>query len=175
MVFPSISRVSPQALTGQHEAAPTPATGQGGGAPQATARPAISGPLSGLSPAAANPRAPGAGPRPLGMPAQRLKIKGLPSPRAGDASAHAAAPSSACASEGATHAAGNPDATHTPGKPAPEHWTDVGSAVLASQHAALETMLMQNAMSQIQNQTALNQAQTSLREEAGKSMKALSQ
>lgn len=176
MPLPSISHVSPQALTGLQETAPKPAAGQPAGSNPPKARPAVCGPLSGLAPSAAKPRAsaPGAGPRPLGMPAQRLKIKGLPS--AGAAAARNLTPSTRSASEGAaTHATRNPEATDTPVKPASEHPADVNSAIAASQQAALDTMLMQNAMSQIQNQVSVNQALNSVREELGKSVKALSQ
>ena len=129
MALSSISHISPQALTGLEEAAPKPATGQAGGSNQTKARPAIGGPLSGLAPAAAKPRtsAPGAGPRPLGMPAQRLKIQGLPSARSGVAAGRAPTPSATSASKGAApHETTNPDATDTPAKPASEHPTDCG-------------------------------------------------
>lgn len=178
MALSSISHVSPQALTGLEEAAPKPAAGQPGGSNQTKARPAMGGPLSGLAPSAAKPRtsSTGAGPRPLGMPAQRLKIMGLPSARPGAASARNLTPSATSASEGAaTHATRNPDAADTPAKPASEHPADVNSAIAASQQAALDTILMQNAMSQIQNQVSVNQALNSVREELGKSVKALSQ
>lgn len=178
MALPSISHISPQALTGLEEAAPKPATGHPAGSNPTKARPAVGGPLSGLAPSAAKSRtsAPGAGPRPLGMPAQRLKIKALPPARSGVPSAPAATPSTTSASEGAaTHATRNPDATDTPAKPASEHPADVNSAIAASQQAALDTILMQNAMSQIQNQVSVNQALNSVREELGRSVKALSQ
>lgn len=177
----SISQVSPQALTGLtglHEPAPKPATGKADGTNPTKARPPIGGPLSGLAPAAAKLRtsASGAGPRPLGMPAQRLKIKGLPSARAGAASAHSPTPSATSASQGAaTHATRNLDATDTPAEPASEHPVDVNSAIAASQQAALDTILMQSAMSQIQNEVSISQALNSIREETGKSVKALSQ
>lgn len=178
MAVMSISHISPQAPTGLEQSVPKPATGQPASTNPTKARPAIGGPLSGLAPSAAKPRtsAPGAGPRPLGMPAQRLKIKGLPSVRAGVASARAATPSTTSASEGAAaHATRNPGATDTPAKSASEHPGDVNSAIAASQQAALDTILMQNAMSQIQNQVSVNQALNSVREELGKSVKALSQ
>lgn len=178
MAFPSISHISPQALTGLQEAAPKPATGHPEGSNPTKARPAVGGPLSGLAPSAAKPRTstPGAGPRPLGMPAQRLKIKGLPPARAGVPSARTATSSTTYAAEGAaTHATSNPDATDTPAKPVSGHPSDVNSAIAASQQAALDTILMQNAMSQIQNQVSVNQALNSVREELGKSVKALSQ
>lgn len=179
MAVTSISHISPQALTGLQEAAPKPAAGQTGDAKQAKARPAIGGPLSGLAPPAAKPRtAPtGSGPRPLGMPAQRLKIKGLPS-AASTTKAHAPTSSATFGSKGGaapTHATANPGSTDTPDKPASEPPTDVESAFAASQQAALDMLLMQNAMSQIQNQVSINQAQNSLREELGKGVKALSQ
>ncbi|HWW72165.1 MAG TPA: hypothetical protein VN089_19685, partial [Duganella sp.] len=87
-------------------------------------------------------------------------------------------PSSASASKGAatpTHATRNPGATDTPAKPASEHPADVDGALAASQQAALDMLLMQNATSQIQNQVSINQAQNSAREELGKGVKALSQ
>lgn len=179
MAVTSISHMSPQALTGLQEAAPTPAAGQTGDVRQAKARAAIGGPLSGLAPSAAKPRTSptGSGPRPLGMPAQRLKIKGLPS-AASTGKAHAPTSSATFGSKGgaaATHALRNPDASATPATPASEPPTDVESAFAASQQAALDMLLVQNAISQIQNQVTINQAQNSAKEELGKSVKALSQ
>lgn len=179
MAVTSISKVSPQALTGLQEAAPKPPTGQTGGATQTDPRRPIGGPLSGLA-SAAKPRSSptGAGPRPLGMPAQRLKMKGLPSGAASTSTARAATSSATFASKGATtsaHAQTHPGATETQAKPAFEHPTDVDSAFAASQQAALDMLLMQNAMSQIQNQVTINQAQNSAKEELGKSVKSLSQ
>ncbi len=178
MALSSISHISPQALTGLEAPAPKPATGKADGSNPAKARPPIGGPLSGLAPSVAKPRmsASGAAPRPLGMPAQRLKIKGLPSARAGGASTHSPTPSATSASQGAaTHATRNLDATDTPAKPPSEHPADVGGAIAASQQAALDTILMQSAMSQIQNEVSISQALNSIREETGKSVKALSQ
>ena len=172
MAITSISHMSPLALTGLQEAAPKPATGQTGDARQTTARPAIGGPLSGLAPAAKPRTSPtGAGPRPLGMPAQRLKIKGLPSAASTGTARAPTSPATFASKDAATpHAP-----THTPTTPASEHPADVESALAASQQAALDTILMQNAMSQIQNQVSINQALNSAREELGKGMKSLAQ
>lgn len=175
-----ISQVSPQALTGLtglEAPAPKPATGKADGSNPAKARPPIGGPLSGLAPSVAKPRTSptGAGPRPLGMPAQRLKIKGLPSARAGGSSAHAPTPPTSASQGAPIHATRNLDATDTPAEPASEHPVDVGGAIAASQQAALDTILMQSAMSQIQNEVSISQALNSIREETGKSVKALSQ
>lgn len=177
MALSSISHISPQALTGLEAPAPKPATGKADGSNPTKARPPIGGPLSGLAPPAAKPRTSptGAGPRPLGMPAQRLKIKGLPSARAGGASAHAPTPPTSASQGAATHTTRSLDATDTPAESASEHPVDVNSAIAASQLAARETILMQSAMSQIQNEVSISQALNSIKEETGKSVKALSQ
>ena len=177
MAITSISHMSPLALTGLQEAAPQPATGQTGDAKQTTARPAIGGPLSGLAPAAKPRTSPtGGGPRPLGMPAQRLKIKGLPSTASTGTARAPTSPATFASKDAATpHSPRNPGATDTPTTPASERPADVENAFAASQQAALDTVLMQNAMAQIQNQVSINQALNSAREELGKGMKSLAQ